>query len=597
LVGLIAYSNTFGAPFQFDDQPNIVDNPIIKNLGNFITSSKGYVFNPRRFIGYLSFALNFHFGGLSVTGYHAVNLAIHIVSAILVYFLVALTLRTPVFQPSNPPTLRYVALFSALLFVAHPIQTEAVTYIVQRLASLAAMFYLLSVVMYIKARITGDRSWVMGHGKGLRRLPITYYLLPITSLLSAVLAMMTKETAFTLPVIIVLYEFVFFKSSLKKKLLLMIPILCTMLIIPITIIGTNRPLGEIIADVSERFRLQSSLPRWDYLMTQMRVITTYIRLLFLPVYQNLDYNYPVYHSLFQIPVFLSLVFLSLILGTGVYMIIISSTSSRFSGLFSRFTIHDSRPFRLIGFGILWFFITLSVESSIIPIADVIFEHRLYLPAAGAFIAITASAFSIAGNVPSGQKVTERTIVIVMSLIIIALSGATFARNVVWGDRVKLWEDVVRKSPGNLMAHNNLVAELLEKKLYDRAITESRISLLMSPNNVDGHYNLGVIYQALNKFDAAVEEYMTAIKLKPDYVRAHLNLGAVYTQPFNQYGKAEKEFLTAVNLMPDLPEAHFNLGYIYYKKGQTEKARKELTTALNLRPDYEKARQLLKAASQ
>src|SRR5208283_1708111 len=250
--------------------------------------------------------------------------------------------------------------------------------------------------------------------KGLRRLPITYYLLPITSLLSAVLAMMTKETAFTLPVIIVLYEFVFFKSSLKKKLLLMIPILCTMLIIPITIIGTNRPLGEIIAYVSERFRLHSSLPRWDYLMTQMRVITTYIRLLFLPVYQNLDYNYPVYHSLFQIPVFLSLVFLSLILGTGVYMIIISSTSSRFSGLFSRFTIHDSRPFRLIGFGILWFFITLSVESSIIPIADVIFEHRLYLPAAGAFIAITASAFSIAGNVPSGQKVTERTIVIVMS---------------------------------------------------------------------------------------------------------------------------------------------------------------------------------------
>jgi tetratricopeptide (TPR) repeat protein len=573
-------------PFLFDDLPNIVDKPIIKNLGNFISSSKGYAFNPRRFIGYLSFALNYHFGGLSVTGYHAINLVIHIVSAILVYFLVALTLKTPTLQPSNPPTLRYVALFSALLFVAHPIQTEAVTYIVQRLASLAAMFYLLSVVMYIKARITGDRLWVMGHGKGLRRLPITYYLLPITSLLSAVLAMKTKETAFTLPVIIILYEFIFFKSPLKKRLLFMIPILGTMLIIPISILGTNRPIGELISDISEKFRLQSSLPRWDYLMTQMRVITTYIRLLFLPVYQNLDYDYPVYHSLFQVPVFLSFIFLTALFGLGIYLI-----------RSSRFTVHVSRPLRLIGFGILWFFITLSVESSFIPIADVIFEHRLYLPSAGAFIAITASAFSIAGTAASGRKVTERTIVIVMSLIIIALSGATFARNVVWGDGVKLWEDVVRKSPGNLRAHNNLVAELIEKKLYDRAITESRISLLMSPNNVDGHYNLGVIYQALNKFDAAVEEYMTAIKLKPDYVRAHLNLGAVYTQAFNQYDKAEKEFLTAVNLMPDLPEAHFNLGYIYYKKGQMEKARKELITALNIRPGYEKARQLLKTASQ
>jgi len=584
LVGLIAYSNTFGAPFQFDDQPNIVDNPIIKNLGNFISSSKGYVFNPRRFIGYLSFALNFHFGGLSVTGYHAVNLAIHIVSAILVYFLVAFTLKTPVFQPSNPPTPRYVALFSALFFVAHPIQTEAVTYIVQRLASLAAMFYLLSIVTYIKARITGDRLWVMGDGKGLRRLPITYYLLPITSLLSAVLAMMTKETAFTLPVIIILYEFVFFKSPLKRKLLFIIPMLGTMLIIPISILGTNRPIGELISDVSEKFRLQSSLPRWDYLITQIRVITTYIRLLFLPVYQNLDYNYPVYHSLFQIPVLLSSLFIGSLIGLGIYLVIRQV----------KVKVEQPQPaFRLIGFGIIWFFITLSVESSVVPIADVIFEHRLYLPSAGAFIAIATAAFTAA----SGRKEMERTVAIVLSLIVIALSGATFARNIVWGDRVKLWEDVVRKSPGNLRAHNNLVAELLEKKLYDRAIRESGISLLMSPNNVDGHYNLGVIYQALNKFDAAEEEYITAIKLKPDYVRAHLNLGAVYTQAFNQYDKAEKEFLTAVNLMPDLPEAHFNLGYIYYKKGQTEKARKELTTALSLRPDYEKARQLLKAASQ
>ncbi|HXW69470.1 MAG TPA: hypothetical protein VEJ88_07650, partial [Dissulfurispiraceae bacterium] len=160
LAGLIVYSNTFHVSFQFDDYYQLIGNPVIRSLDNFFSSSVGYDYNPRRFIGYLSFALNYHFGGLDVTGYHIVNLAIHIANSILVYFLVLLTFRTPYFTSydsrftshiSRPlsDSRPLIAFFSALLFAVHPVQTQAVTYIVQRFASLAAMFYLMSVVFYI----------------------------------------------------------------------------------------------------------------------------------------------------------------------------------------------------------------------------------------------------------------------------------------------------------------------------------------------------------------------------------------------------------------------------------------------------------------
>ena len=263
------------------------------------------------------------------------------------------------------------------------------------------------------------------------------------------------------------------------------------------------------------------------------------------------------------------------------MIIISSTSSRFSGLFSRFTIHDSRSFRLLGFGILWFFVTLSVESSVIPITDVIFEHRLYLPSAGAFIAVTTAAFIVSDR----WKGMDRAVAIVFLLIIIALAGASYSRNTVWQDRVKLWEDVVRKSPGNVRAHNNLAAEFKAEKIYDKAISESRMALLLKPDNPEAHYNLGVIYQTLNRFDEAAEQYRTAIKLKPDYAWAHLNLGFIYYQAFHMADKAEEEFLTAACLMPDFAEAHFNLGLIYQNRNMPDKAVEQYLIAVKLNPDY------------
>ncbi len=190
------------------------------------------------------------------------------------------------------------------------------------------MFYLLSIVMYIKARLitqktVGNGLWVIGHGQNASA-PIAYRLLPITcfllSLISAILAMLTKEMSFTLPIVMIFYEFTFFKSSLKKKLLFLLPLLLTLMIIPLGIMGIDKPLGVILSDLSEKLRVQTEMSRWDYLFTQFRVIVTYIRLLFLPINQNLDYDYPVYHSLFTLPVFLSFLLLLSILGVAVYLL-------------------------------------------------------------------------------------------------------------------------------------------------------------------------------------------------------------------------------------------------------------------------------------
>ncbi len=474
-------------------------------------------------------------------------------------------------------------------------------------------------------------------GKGLCTFPITYYLLPITSLLSAVLAMKTKETAFTLPVIVILYEFVFFKTTIKKKLVFLLPILLTMLIIPAAILGTDRPLSEIISDLSERLRAQTHLPRWDYLMTQMRVITTYIRLIFLPVKQNLDYDYPVSHSLFELPVFLSFIFLSLLFGLGVYLIIIGNRQWAIGNRLktkdeeddSRFTLHDSRPLRLIGFGILWFFITLSVESSFIPIADVIFEHRLYLPLAGALIAVTTSAFVIADKLAVRWKGIVKAVTIAFVLITIAFSFAAYARNMVWRDGVSLWQDVVSKSPGNARAYNNLGFEYMNKKLFDNAINEIQtairlkpeyedayfnlgvtyktlmmldrakeeflIALKLAPNDADAHYNLGLIYQNENMPDKALEQYKTAIKLKPDFADVYSDLARLYRMQ-GMFADAVRNLQIDIQLRPDNAAAHFNLGLVYFDMGQMENARRELTAGLRINPDNLQAQQLLKRAT-
>jgi tetratricopeptide (TPR) repeat protein len=599
LLGLLAYSNTFHVPFQFDDRWVIVENPIIKDLQYFTEPSKAEGFETHlyntfksRYIGFLTFALNYKLHGLDVTGYHIFNLLIHLINAILVYWLVVLTFKTPFLRNQNPePRTHLIAFFSSLLFACHPIQTQAVTYIWQRVTSLATLFYLLSLVMYIKARFE-----VKAKVKFFSASTLTFYSL---SLISAILAMKTKEIAFTLPVVITLYEFMFFKEKLKRRILYLIPLLFTMLIIPLTFIGIDKPLGNLIGDVSEVTKVQTEMSRLTYLFTQYRVIVTYIRLLFLPINQNLDYDYPIYNSFFNPNVFLSFIFLLSILGLGVYLLyrsrfIVHSSQSelrtRNSEPMTSPTRYTPNATRLIAFSIFWFFITLSVESSIIPIVDIIFEHRVYLPSVGAIIAFSIAVFYILQFTVHSSRFTVyasrfslTTVYFLLPAIVIAFSIVTYQRNLVWQDEVTLWEDVVKKSPNKSIGHNNVGLAYFGRGWIDKAIEHYWIALRLKPDNAAAHNNIGVAYETKGWTDQAAEHYLMALELISDFPDAHANLANLYLGK-GWLEEAMKHFQIALKLKPDNPEMHNNLGNIFYSLGRIEEAIQEYRSAIKLNPN-------------
>ena len=178
-----------------------------------------------------------------------------------------------------------------------------------------------------------------------------------------------------------------------------------MLIIPVSLLETDKLKGDLIENISEATRLDTNISRWVYLLTQFAVIVTYIRLIFFPINQNLDYDFPIYNTLLTPEVFLSFLLLFSIFCFGIYMFLQSKT--------------HNRTYRFIAFGIFWFFITISVESSFIPIVDLIFEHRVYLPSVGFFIALTTGIFLLLNKF--GQRKLHTIGVVIFMLVIIVFS--------------------------------------------------------------------------------------------------------------------------------------------------------------------------------
>jgi tetratricopeptide (TPR) repeat protein len=573
LIGLLVYSNTFQAPFVFDDIVFIIENPVVKDIDYFISPSKADSLNipiihpdiPRllkiRPVAYLSLWANYMMGRFEVEGYHAVNIALHIINALLVYLIVSLTIRTPLLKTSAlKGQSGVIALFSGLLFAAHPLQTEAVTYILQRCVVLAAMFYLLSIVAYIGSRISESN--------------LSRYGLYLLSIVSAVLGMKTKESTFTLPVVIVVYEFLFFNTAFNKRALLLIPILLTMLIIPLEYIDLSSDAG-LAAMLDSASRYENAPPRLDYLLTQFRVIAGYIGLILFPVGQNMDHDQQVYHSFLEPQVVMSFLFLSVVFGFGIYLYYRSRTADY--GL------------RIIAFGIFLFFLALFVESSVFPIREMMVEYRVYMSGAGAFLALGTGAFLLLERLK--QKAMRKIVISLLVVIPLVLSTASYARNSVWKSEISLWKDVVRKSPGKSRGHYNLGMLYQDKGLLDETIEHYRIALKLEPNHIKANYNLAIAYLDKGFYYNAIEYYRIALRLEPNLAMTHYNLGAAYD--FKGFtDKAIEHYMTALRLKPDYVEAHYNLGRLYLKKGNTTKARREFQTTLRINPDHHNARRVL-----
>jgi Flp pilus assembly protein TadD len=573
-IGLLAYSNSFNSPFQWDENDFLVQNPIVKNLRYFWEPSRAkagdpvfYFFLRTRYIGYLTFAINYKLHGFHVLGYHIFNLTIHLSNALLVYLLILLTFETPFLKASSlKKSSNLIALFSALIFVSHPLQTEAVTYIYQRLASLLTFFYLFSIVFYIQWRLCLDDQKI----SYFKSTP--YFIL---SLISTLFAMKTKENALTLPLVIFIYEFFFFSGRIKTRVLRLLPWVLSMTIIPLTMIGTDRPIGEVFKLILDPFQyVQADLSKGAQLFTQCRVILTYIRLLFLPIHQNLDYDYPVYHSFFTPPVFLSFLFLLSVLSLAFYLFYRSRTTTP--------------DLRLISFGIFWFFVTLSIESSIISIVIVIFEYRVYLPSFGWAMAITTSAWIALEKLKPRFPGIEKKVIFFFLFIVILFSVLTFARNEVWRDEIRLWRDVVSKSPNKSRGHFKLGLFLGKKGRFDEAIREFQTTLKLEPNQARVHNNLALIYAYQGKLDDAIKEYHTALTINPKDAVVHYNLGLLFGR-IQRLNDAVREFQITLKLNPLDANAHNSLGVIFGLQGRLDEAIKEFKTALEIEPDHRNAR--------
>jgi Flp pilus assembly protein TadD len=597
LVGAVAYSNTFGSPFAFDDFYNILKIEQIRDLSNFLSLQDIPLYPRLRLLGYFTLALNYWAHGFDVTGYHVVNLMIHIAAAFSVYFLVHLTFRTPVLKGSGISQYsNAIALFSALIFVSHPLQTQAVTYIVQRFASLATLLYLSALVLYIKARLLSP---------GLRSRA---YL--AASVVVTLLAMMTKEIAFTIPLTIAMYELFFLRGTprARRSLAAMLPLL---LFIPAQFLITAFGAGEgglTILDSGTSYIV--GISRTTYMITQLRVLVTYIRLVFLPFGQNLDYDYPVYDSLLAPPVLLSAAFLMAICALGVWLFIRSR--------------RGEPALRIISFGIAWFFVTLSVESSVFPL-DLIYEHRMYLPSAGVFIALATAGTLVVLQFswrPAG------TMAALFGTIVLIMTVATYSRNEVWRTHSSLWQDVVEKSPQKVRANYNLAVAYSMENRADEAIEQLEKTLSLDPACVKALKALGTYYEKQERIPEAIVLYERLLDIIPNeyklirwlgmayyrtgkgelairYLEEALehepdmetlnNLGIIYKRT-HEFEKSEGTLLNCIELSPSFAPCRFNLGLLYYENGFPEKAREAFLEALKLNPGYSKARAYLERIS-
>ncbi|MBI5641880.1 MAG: tetratricopeptide repeat protein [Deltaproteobacteria bacterium] len=532
-LGVLLYSNVLNAPFVYDDEAYVLANRQIRSLGNFLDLS------GTRYIGFLSFALNYSTGGLVPFDFHLVNILIHVLNSILVFSLVRNTFRTPFIKGihASDEVSVYAAFIAAVIFLSHPVESQAVSYVTQRFTSLAAFFYISSVLLYVKARI----GWAQGKGGTANRL---FYA---GSLLSAVIAMKTKEISFTLPFAIALYEFVFFRPEIKSSARYRIPFYFTLVIIPLTLLGPDIGIfGNYNASAEHLRNLQineaARLPRSVYFFTELKVVVTYIRLLLLPVGQRLEYDYPVSTSLFDPPAFMSFLFLSSLILISFFVLRSSRKTGNIWG-------------HLFPFGVFWFFLTLSVESTLVPIQDFIYEHRVYLPSVGLLISFVSLVFWTVEYLNSKREKKISYKVLTAGLLIIlcpALFTSLYLRNNVWNDEMALLNDSIGKSPGKSRLYYFRGLLNLKKNKFAEALYDADKVLSMNPKIAEAHNLRGVAYSGLGDHRRSIESFSAALALNRDYEIVYLNRGISYAAS-GRHKEALKDFDQAAVIYPGFSE--------------------------------------------
>ena len=321
---------------------------------------------------------------------------------------------------------------------------------------------------------------------------------------------------------------------------------------------------------------ETNIPRMHYLLTQFRVIILYIRLLFFPVGQNVDHAVPVYTSPFDLPVLFSFISLLALFSFGLYLYFAAKTKKEYPEL------------KLASFGIIWFFVTLSVESSVIPLGELVAEYRVYLPSVGMIAAVVSLAVFALRRSSKLQSLHPGVLYAVLGAAVISLAIGTYLRNTVWTSEISLWEDAAKKSPAKIRPLQNLGIYYSMQGRLAEAEEELQKAIRIDPRNYELHNNLGIVYRKQGDLAGAIREYSIALRLRPTDSMAHYNIGNIYLAQGNLEG-AIREYEASIRLAPDYDEAHNNLGIAYERSGKIGAAIMEFKRAISLNPENLNAR--------
>jgi len=528
---ILVYCDGLRGQLVFDDLQKIRDNPAIRSISGFLAGdwwSLSALSGGRRPLTYLSFAINWRLHGLAVSGYRVVNLGLHILVAWAVFFFSRWILR----RRFSESLVTGAALFVALLFAVHPAQTQAVVYLVQRAVLLSALFYLGALACYLAGRTCQ---------LNIRKCPpaAAWYC---ACALCGLCALWSKENAASLPLALLLAEICFVRDACGRRQWKVVLIGIALLA---AAIGAMALAGHLPSDTVP-------FSRWQYGLTQFRVIAVYLRLLALPVGLNLDYDFPVSTGIAS--------------GVQIFSLLLVL------GLFG-FGLWSLRRNTVVAFGILWFFVTLSVESSVIPLRDVIFEHRLYLPAFGVFLAVTSLALAAADRL----RIPVRALAAAASLLVLMLGCAAHARVAVWQSPLSLWSDVIAKSPRKPRGYVNRGLAREAAGDLDGAAADYTAALAVDPSFAEAYNNRGIIMRDRGELAAAIADFSRAIACRPYYADAYNNRGAAQAW-LGQYAAAIADFDQALQYAPRDPPILYNRARARWKSGDRSGACADWTAA-------------------
>lgn len=531
LIALV-YSNTFRNLWFLDDIPNILHNDAIQldtlsleSIKNTLFAAPGNGDNLYRPVPMFTFALNWYFGGSDVFGYHIVNLIIHILAAIGIFFLISSLYDTPRLKTLADKDFFYIAFAAASLWALNPVQTQAITYIVQRMASLAALFYIYAMLSYVLARRNPvSKSWPL-------------YLLTI---LFFILSTLSKENGILLPCSLLLIELIFItEHRISLRSISLILFLGALLSYPLFLLVTSAKFNFLSGYDGRSFTMT------ERLLTEPRIVIYYISLLLFPEPSRLSlvYDFPMSTTLLSPWTTLGAIISLLCMAIGAML------------------LYRKTP--ILSFAILFFLLNHVVESTILPL-ELVFEHRNYLPSIFFFWPMaTALIGGIRYFLPRKRPLALILLAFTCSSIII-FGAWTFSRNNIWKDEKTLWTDIMRKHPG-LGRPYQMLAMLLETgEYYEEALRLYQMAIGKKGPNLDSQQyvslnNMGLIYLKTERYEQAIDSFHRALAARPGSGDTFQNLIMTYFH-LGDYREAER--LTDLALAMEINEQ--NIEYLRFK---------------------------------